>query len=320
MARDGTRAAATGDAKQGPRGLSLRQELRLFIVVVMPLTVLGGFLFHDLAGDWDWASGTPIGLFRDGVGGWAAGAAIGLLCGIGIWGLGLLREGIMAAMNFVVGWVLGEADPDPVPVPKAPEREAEVIFLDNSDRNTVAAFMRRETEGAQRICICVGYVSGFGLGQLADWLDLMAADGVARLLIGMAPGHWSYMARTSKAHADYIQHSMKYGTQASGLDVSVLARLNTHWQSGRLQVRLRHPQDQIHAKLYLLRTQLDAWRGIAGSSNLSQSGLAERGEFNLVLAPDTSQDAVDWFKRNWYTDKSAPADDAWLELLNRANQ
>ncbi len=149
----------------------------------------------------------------------------------------------------------------------------------------------------------------------------MAADGVARLLIGKAPSHWNYLAKTSKAHADYIQHSMKYGTRASGLDTtSVLARLNTHWQSGRLQVRLRHPQDQIHAKLYLLRTQSDAWRGLTGSSNLSQSGLAERGEFNLVLAPDTAQDAVGWFKENWDADMSAPADDAWQELLNMANR
>lgn len=191
-------------------------------------------------------------------------------------------------------------------------------FLDNAGRTTVGEFLHREVVGARRVCICVGYISIFGLDELAAWLDVMAPDGKMLLLIGMAPRNWRYLADSSGAYAKYILGSMKHGTRASDLDSSVLTRLADHQRTGRLEVCLRHPRSRIHAKLYLVRTRSNAWTGLAGSSNLSKSGLEQPGEFNLVLEPDAALAAGKWFTKNWKERESVLANDVWETLLDMA--
>ncbi len=194
-----------------------------------------------------------------------------------------------------------------------------VRFIDNAGGDTVSNFMHDAVVGARHFFVCVGYVSEFGLKQLAAWLDVMAPGSTMLLLIGMAPNKWTFLASSSEAHAKYILGSMKYGTRASDLDFTLLTRLVAHQHSGRLQVRLRHPQGRIHAKLYLIRTQSGDWTGLAGSSNLSESGLTRCGEFNLMLAPDAARDVVDWFERNWLAQESVPANKVWQALLGMAD-
>ncbi len=193
-----------------------------------------------------------------------------------------------------------------------------VKFMDNAGGDTVGNFIHDAVVGARYVLVCVGYVSEFGLEQLAAWLDVMAPGSSMLLLIGMAPNRWTYLASSSGAHAKYILGSMKYRTRASDLGPTLLTRLAANQHSGRLQVRLRHLQGRIHAKLYLIRTQSGNWTGLAGSSNLSESGLTRCGEFNLVLAPDTARDFVDWFKRNWFAQESVPANKVWQALLGMA--
>lgn len=194
--------------------------------------------------------------------------------------------------------------------------QAPVSFVDNTGSSTVDGFMRHEVAGARQALVCVGYVSEKGLARLADWLDLMASDGELLLLLGMAPHNWKFLAKSPEAHATYILRAMQ--TKASNLDRALLRRLVDHQQAGRLRIRLRDPRSQVHAKLYLIQTASHAWKGLAGSSNLSESGLTKPGEFNLVLEGAAAAQASRWMSREWNAPPSQRADDVWRELLNTA--
>lgn len=196
----------------------------------------------------------------------------------------------------------------------ADQPQTPVSFVDNTGASTVDGFMRNEVAGARKALVCVGYVSERGLARLADWLDLMAPDGELLLLLGMAPHNWKFLAKSSEAHATYILRAMQ--TRASDLDRALLRRLVDHQQAGRLRIRLRDPRSQVHAKLYLIQTVSQAWKGLAGSSNLSESGLTKPGEFNLVLDVAAAAQASRWMSREWSAPPSQRADDVWRELLN----
>ena len=120
----------------------------------------------------------------------------------------------------------------------------------------------------------------------------------------------------SRAHATYILRAMQ--TRASNLDRALLRHLVDHQQAGRLRIRLRDPCSQVHAKLYLIQTASHAWKGLAESSNLSESGLTKPGEFNQVLDVAAAAQASRWMSREWNAPPSQRADDVWRELLNMA--
>lgn len=195
---------------------------------------------------------------------------------------------------------------------------APLSFMDNTRSYTVDGFMRAKAAGAHRVAVCVGYVSPAGLERLADWLDLMAPDGRLLLLVGMAPRNWKFLAQTADAHATYLLRSMQ--TRAAGLDRALLKRLGALQRAGRLQIRLREPRHQLHAKLYLIESGPDTWTGLAGSSNLSQSGLTQPGELNLVLNAATAAQAIRWLGHEWNAPASQPADDVWKALFNQAKR
>lgn len=191
-----------------------------------------------------------------------------------------------------------------------------LTYVDNTEMSTVDDFMRDEVVGARQVMICVGYVSQAGLARLLDWLDLMAPDGELLLLVGMAPRNWKFLAQSADAHATYLLRSMQI--KAVELDRALLRRLAGFQSVGRLQLRLREPRHQMHAKLYLIESGPEAWKGLAGSSNLSQSGLTQQGEFNLVLNAATAAEAGRWLARQWEAPSSQPADDVWRALFNKA--
>lgn len=194
--------------------------------------------------------------------------------------------------------------------------QAPVAFVDNTGGTTVDSFMRNEVTGASQVVICVGYVSQAGLARLADWLDLMAPDGKLLLLVGMAPQNWKFLAKSPDAHATYLLRTMQ--TKTAELDRALLGRLVGFQSVGRLQIRLRDPRTRIHAKLYLIESGPQAWKGLTGSSNLSQSGLTQPGEFNLVLNAATAAEASRWLAHQWKSANSQPADDVWKALFNKA--
>ncbi|MCY3657948.1 MAG: hypothetical protein OXG36_02880 [Caldilineaceae bacterium] len=149
--------------------------------------------------------------------------------------------------------------------------------------------------------------------RLAEWLDLMDPNGELLLLVGRPPRTWISLVKTDNAHAAYLLRSMQ--TKAAKLDRLLLERLAAHQRAGRLQVCLREPRHQIHAKLYLIQTASSPWKGLAGSSNLSESGLPQPGEFNQVLDAAAATQASHWLSRQWGALPSQRATGVWQALL-----
>ena len=181
-----------------------------------------------------------------------------------------------------------------------------VTFLDNSDPDrTLSQHLQQAVPAAQRLCICTGYVSVQGLQFLAEWLDPMDPHGEAQLLIGMPPTGWKYPPSTATAGATYIGRHL--GADVGSLDLEVWPRLAAHEEAGRLALRLRAPFHAMHAKLYLWQTAAGPWRGVSGSSNLTQSGLTGAGEFNTILTAEPAHRALSWFQTHWHAQPSRPA-------------
>ena len=109
-------------------------------------------------------------------------------------------------------------------------------------------------------------------------------------------------------------------TRAADLDRALLGQLSGFQSVGRLRIRLREPRHQLHAKLYLIESEPDVWTGLAGSSNLSQSGLTQPGELNLMLDAATAAQAIRWLTHEWNAPASQPADDVWKALFNQAKR
>ncbi len=93
----------------------------------------------------------------------------------------------------------------------------------------------------------------------------------------------------------------------------------TEWiRSGKLEIKA-HPSESLHAKLYIMTFRegdRDAGRVITGSSNLTESGLAENLEFNVELKNRSDYDfAMGKFNELWAAavDVSRPCADAILQ-------
>ena len=197
-----------------------------------------------------------------------------------------------------------------MPRPSAPDVGT---FLDNADPGrTLGQHLQQAVPGAQRLCICTGYVSGQGLQFLAEWLDQLDPQAEAQLLIGMPPTGWKYPPSTATAGATYLRSHL--GAGEGSLDVEVWPRLAAQEEAGRLALRLRAPFHAMHAKLYLWQTAAGPWQGVSGSSNLTQSGLTGAGEFNTILTAEPAQRACSWFHTHWQAQSSRRAPQVWAEL------
>ena len=186
-------------------------------------------------------------------------------------------------------------------------------FLDNADPGrTLSQHLLQAVPAAQRLCICIGYVSVQGLQFLAECLDQMDPHGEAQLLIGMPPTGWKYPPSTATAGATYIRRHI--GADAGPLDLEVWQQLAAHEEAGRLALRLRAPFHAMHAKLYLWQTAAGHWQGVSGSSNLTHSGLTGPGELNTILTAERAHWAFSWFQTHWHAQPSRRAPQVWAEL------
>ena len=189
-------------------------------------------------------------------------------------------------------------------------------FLDNADpARTLGQHLQQAVPGAQRLCLCTGYVSGPGLEFLAEWLDQLDPQAEAQLLVGMPPTGWKYPPSTATAGATYLRSHL--GADAGPLDLEVWPRLAAQEEAGRLELRLRAPFHAMHAKLYLWQTAAGPWQGVSGSSNLTHSGLRAhrpRLELNTTLTAEQAHWACSWFHTHWQAPPSRRAPQVWAEL------
>jgi HKD family nuclease len=140
-------------------------------------------------------------------------------------------------------------------------RPIQIGAIENSGPNTLIAFLRNAGSGCAQIDIAVAFITSAGLDSLLYLLRRAASRGRVRVLTGLYQGFtepkalWALLREQDQA-------------------------------DGRLSVRLSRDV-RFHWKAYLLIKKNTA-KVIVGSSNLTDDGLRQPGELNLVLSVRTT--------------------------------
>lgn len=118
---------------------------------------------------------------------------------------------------------------------------------------------------------------------------------------------------------DNIKQEMENSEDAFKVEEGIKAFIN--WlQSGKLEMRI-FPESPIHAKVYIMRKDMDKCPDsygsvITGSSNFSQAGLVNNLEFNVELKDSRDVDfALEKFEELW--SRSIDITEEYIETINK---
>lgn len=139
-------------------------------------------------------------------------------------------------------------------------RTIQIGAIENSGPNTLVAFLRNAGAGCTQIDIAVAFVTAAGLDSLLYLLKRAASKGSVRVLTGLYQGFTE-----PKALWTLLREQEQTG--------------------GRLSVRVSR-DGHFHWKAYML-VKKDAAKVVIGSSNLTDDGLHQTGELNVVLTLGT---------------------------------
>jgi HKD family nuclease len=159
-----------------------------------------------------------------------------------------------------------------------------IAQIDNSGLNQLLPYLRAAGGSCRQIDLAVAFITATGLESILHVLQKVARRGRVRVLTGLYQGFTDPKA------------------------LAALLREQTATR-GRLTVRLSD-DPRFHWKAYLLTGNRSA-TAIIGSSNLTNEGLTESGELNVVLT--TRPDAKDFgqfckvFEKNW-ANRATPLD------------
>lgn len=198
---------------------------------------------------------------------------------------------------------------------------------------------------ATQIDACVGYFNLRGWQQISPAIKAMnepVSDGPrARLLIGMAlsadrelhqelrrmwfakePEQPTLERATSLAR----QAVEKFAEQLtwavpSASDQKGLRQLLEDLEAGLVKVKF-YSRELLHAKLYVVHTgegAVKSWRGVVGSSNLTNAGLRGQGELNLEETDhQLTGELAQWFSDRWDDNFSIDVSEWLAETLRNS--
>jgi superfamily II DNA/RNA helicase/HKD family nuclease len=190
------------------------------------------------------------------------------------------------------------------------------FFTNEPDRNLYERFNKILQSNTQFFDILVGYfrTSGFHLLHNAmkdlEKIRILVGLNVDRntiRIIQQAKNEQMEIKLTHKEVKDSYVEDIEYEMQNSADEYRVEqgVKLFIEWlKSGKVEMRI-YPDDQIHAKVYIMRKDmnksLDTYGSvITGSSNFSQAGLKNNLEFNVELKDSRDVDfALDKFNELW---------------------
>lgn len=116
-----------------------------------------------------------------------------------------------------------------------------------------------------------------------------------------------------------IKEEMEHSEDESKVEKGI--KIFIEWlQSGKLQMRI-FPESPVHAKVYIMRKDMNKCPDIygsviTGSSNFSQAGLVNNLEFNVELKDSRDVDfALDKFEELW--SKSIDINKEYIETINK---
>jgi superfamily II DNA/RNA helicase len=192
---------------------------------------------------------------------------------------------------------------------------SDLTFLTNETGNTLherfTVLLKKDTRYFD--CL-VGYFFVSGFYKLYPSLEAVEK---IRILIGLNTDDAAYQLieqAKDQGELSFVSHAVAKERVASdvlkelekcpdALDVETGVHKFVEWiQSGKLEIKA-HPARNLHAKVYIMtfvEGDRDKGRVITGSSNLSQSGLAENLEFNVELKTRADYDfAIAKFNELW---------------------
>jgi len=207
------------------------------------------------------------------------------------------------------------------------------FFTNEPERNLYDRFNKILKSSTQFYDILVGYfrTSGFYLMYPA-----MAEVEKIRILVGLNVDQKTVQI-IEEANHDQISFDMSHKEIKSEYEKALVKELqdseDSHdveegvktfisWlQTGKLEMRI-YPDAPIHAKVYIMRKNLEKIPDqfgsvITGSSNFSKSGLANNLEFNVELKDSRDvQFALDKFEELW--EKSINLTEQYVETINKS--
>lgn len=171
-----------------------------------------------------------------------------------------------------------------------PTKPIHVGTIDNTGPNRLVSFLRTAGAGCVNIDVAVAFVTSAGLDIVLNLLQRTASLGRVRFLTGLYQGFTEPKALRTLLRAQ----------EETGGKLSAHVSTVTHF----------------HWKCYFLLKRTSA-TVVIGSSNLTDDGLRQAGEFNVVLTLNQSLSEFkcihDIFDRNWQG-KSKPLN---IDLLRR---
>ena len=198
---------------------------------------------------------------------------------------------------------------------------------------------------ARRLDACVGYFNLRGWKRIADSVKAMedpVSDGPrVRLLIGMALAAdqelhsemrrmWSSRGPevpTLERATDLARRAVeKFADQLvwaapSASDEVSLRELMEDLESGLVEIRF-YSRQLLHAKLYVVHQgegPVRTWRGVVGSSNLTNAGLKGQGELNLEETDhQLTGELADWFEEKWEDQFSVDVSQWLVDVLRQS--
>ena len=198
---------------------------------------------------------------------------------------------------------------------------------------------------ARRLDACVGYFNLRGWKRIADSVKAMknpVSEGPrVRLLIGMALAAdqelqaelrkmWSQRAPevpTLERATDLARRAVeKFANQLvwaapSPSDELSLRELMEDLESGLVEIRF-YSRELLHAKLYVVHQgegPVRTWRGVVGSSNLTNAGLKGQGELNLEETDhQLTGELAEWFDTRWNDQFSVDVSQWLVEVLRQS--
>ena len=148
--------------------------------------------------------------------------------------------------------------------------------IENSGPNTLVSYLRNAGTAATHIDIAVAFITAAGLESVLHLLKRISARGHVRLLTGLYQGF----------------------TEPKALRMLLREQQQS---DGRFSVQISTDQ-HFHWKTYFLICKTTA-QVIIGSSNLTDDGLRQSGEYNVVLSMQKAskpfQDLHGVFERHW---------------------
>lgn len=194
---------------------------------------------------------------------------------------------------------------------------------------------------AERADFCIGYFNLRGWSQLSNHVNKLNGDNSdipeCRILLGMYGDNEKKLeefyskkdrdkidnkeaVRKKKDLARNLRRQLTYGIPTKW-DENNLRKLAKQLRSGKIRVKL-YTRTSLHAKLYLIydsKQKKTEKTGYVGSSNLTFSGLRDKGELNIdVLDQDAAKKLNKWFQDRWQDRFSIDITEELIEILEES--